>query len=138
MNEDLINFLREHSADIINLSFDDISHRDLNYYGKNQKSITLKRISSLVDVIISCIENDDNGEIISYMHAISKQRYQNGYILFEIQTVINYVEENIWKLLQNSNLKHKVEALRLISGYTGIAKHELARDFIKYSSDETS
>jgi len=138
MNEELTHFLRKNKKHIISVSLDNICNRDLNYYGKNEKVDTLNKINSLVEVIIRCTENNENGEMISYMHAISKERYKNGYILFEIQTVINYIEENIWKLLQKSDVENKVDALRMISSYMGIAKHELADDFIKYSSGDAT
>ena len=133
MNKELRDFLTQNKDLIIAASFDSICKRKLNYYGNNEKEDTLHKLKSLLEVIVRCIENNEKSEIVAYIHAISKERYKNGYILFEIQTVINYIEENIWNLLQQSSIGHKVEALKLISSYLGVAKQQLASDFIKYS-----
>ncbi|MCU0372306.1 MAG: hypothetical protein MUE56_03565 [Ignavibacteria bacterium] len=73
--------------------------------------------------------------MLSYTEKIAKERFNNGFDLYEVQTAINTLEELIWKKIFCEIKPSKLaETLGLLSTILGSGKDNLARTYVALAS----
>ena len=137
MHKEITLFLKQNRNEIINLAIDNLIRNKFDHYVRSEQVQTGNKFNNLMDTIIISVQNNDVNPMIRYMDKIARERYQDSYMLFEVQAAINAVEENIWTILKKKSFAYRLDAFRLISRITGIAKLTLSTHFDEFSHDES-
>ena len=136
MNKEITLFLKQNRPEIITLALETIEKNKFDHYGKNERPQNAEKFSLLFDTMLICIENNNINAMIHYINKIARDRFLEDFILFEIQSAINSIEESAWKILEKKSFLYRVDAFRLISRITGIAKLTLSTHFEEFNENE--
>ena len=74
----------------------------LEHYDAAGLPTVRQRLTTMLNVALSCLEAGEADEIIAYMTRIGRERFSAGYDLLEVQTSANVVEEALWRRIPSS------------------------------------
>ncbi|MCX8105613.1 MAG: hypothetical protein N3D80_07080, partial [Ignavibacterium album] len=86
---------------------------------------------------INCIRDKNLLPMSEYAGKIAKERFENGFDLYEVQTAFNVLEEELWNtVIENIEPQNLGEALGLVSTVLGAGKETLAINYVELASKQ--
>jgi hypothetical protein len=96
------NLLEKKSAEIIESALASLNRAHLKSYTKSTEQKNRSRLMNLLSLTRQCIKEKNLLPITEYSEKIAKERYKQGFDLFEVHTAFNVLEEVLWKrVVQN-------------------------------------
>ena len=107
----------------------------LKHY-KDTESLVAIRLKSLYNQLISCLKYNNISQLYKFAEEIAIERFNSGFKLFEVLTVINIFQAEIWKYVsQNFPQKEILSNIAIISSIFGVFKDEIACTYVKLSAN---
>ena len=129
------NLLEKKSAEIIESALASLNRAHLKSYTKSTEQKNRSRLMNLLSLTRQCIKEKNLLPITEYSEKIAKERYKQGFDLFEVHTAFNVLEEVLWKrVVQNIEPQKLGEALGFISTVLGTGKETLALTYVALAS----
>jgi hypothetical protein len=131
----LLTLLEKHQNEIVEKAYVEISTVKLKGYSKVGKERTKTKLTNLYKKVIECVKKKELIPMLNYTERIAKERFDNGFDLYEVQTAINTLEELIWKKIFCEIKPAKLaETLGMLSTILGSGKDNLARTYVALAS----
>lgn len=131
----LLTLLKNYKQEIVEEAYQNFEPVKLHGYTKVGEERTKEKMCNLYNVLIECVENKTLIPVLSHTEKIANERYQSGYDLHEIQTVINALEQSVWKRVFSKIEPEKYpKYLGLVSTVLGAGKDNLARTYVELAS----
>jgi len=124
-------FLEEHEHQLLAATHAAVSRAHLDQYDAAGAEATDERLKALLEVVIECCRCHHLDAAVSYGGSLAAQRQSGGYPLAEVQTVINVLEESIWRAIM-ADIAPEAQgyALGLVSTVLGAVKDSLACGYL--------
>lgn len=131
----LVRLLRDRSEDILAAGTQAVRCRHLRSYERAGAEGIRTRLEALLDRVVTCIEERHLDPMVAYGEELGRERFSSGFELAEVQTVVNVLEELLWKeAMEGLPPENYREALGLISTLLGAAKNALACSYVSLAS----
>lgn len=129
--KDILNTIQKNRDAIIDNSLKELSRSSLPHYSENSETVNRERLTFLLNKTIECIEAKNLLPMTVYAEEIAQKRFEKGYLLQEVQTAFNVLEEILWQLLiKEINPPDYPEALGIVSSIMGAGKQPLAIEYV--------
>jgi hypothetical protein len=127
--------LEDNIYDIVDEAFAAMKCVKLQGYDKEGDERTKEKLRMFYNTLTESVRNKSLIPMINYAEKIANERFSSGYDLYEVQTVINELEEAIWKrIFREIKPENLAEALGLVSTVLGIGKDTLARTYVSLAT----
>ena len=131
---DVAAFLDARRTELVNTATVTVGRAHLAHYEAAGQAHTEERLVALLDVLIRCCRQHHLDEALSYADRLATDRHRSGYPLLEVQTVINGLEEAVWRsVISDLPAEDQGYALGLVSTVLGAVKDALARGYLAHS-----
>ncbi len=131
----LLEFLHEHSSDILAEAVESVNRAQLKNYQKAGPEHTQQRMKALLVLTLRAVKERNLGPMVAHADTIARERFDAGFDLWEVQTAFNVLEEVVWgKILKHIPAEELAEALGLVSTVLGTGKDTLARRYVTLAS----
>lgn len=131
---ELVDLLREKADDLVSGAVEELHRAHLEHYEAEGLETAGERLTELLNRTLRCLETGRADSIVDWATRVSRERFDGGYDLFEVQTAINVLEEALWRRVMSSvgpnDLAH---ALGMANSILGMAKDKLAREYVSLS-----
>lgn len=135
VQEQLLDFLRQEAAPILNDAFEGMGHARLVHYDQLGPEATRRRLTALFDLTLEAIRTRDLAPVLTYAQETARTRFAEGFDLQEVQTAINVLEEAIWsRVVKTLPAAAMPEALGLVSTVLGVAKDTMGSTYVSEAS----
>jgi hypothetical protein len=115
-------------------AMDSLGKAHLSHYDNLKPELARFRLSKLFEALVKSIETSSNVEITNFIGKISGERYELGFELYEVQTVINILEESLWKKIMIFVDEDKqISAMKQVSEILTTAKERLVIEYSQVS-----
>lgn len=119
-------------------ALDSLSKIHLIHYDNLKPQLIRFRLSKLLEALVKCVESSSMDEMTNFISKISDERYELGFELYEVQTVINILEESLWKKIQIFIDEDKqISAMKQVSDILSQAKERLVNEYANISKKYT-
>lgn len=127
----LTEVIKTHRQNVIEDSLSELSRSSLKHYSGNPEDVNRERLTALFDKSLECLELRNLVPMTLYAESIARKRFGEGYLLQEVQTAFNVLEEVLWQLIiEKVQPPDYPEALGLISSVMGAGKQSLAVEYV--------
>ena len=127
--------LRERADALVTEALTMMTEARLEHYDAAGLPTVRQRLTTMLNVALSCLEAGEADEIIAYMTRIGRERFSAGYDLLEVQTSANVVEEALWRRIPSLVAPAEVpRALGLVSSLFSAGKDALARTYVSLAA----
>jgi hypothetical protein len=127
--------LRERADALVAEALTMMTEARLEHYDAAGLPTVRRRLATLLDVALSCLEAGEADEIIAYMTRVGRERFSAGYDLLEVQTSANVMEETLWRRIPSLVPPAEVpRALGLASSLFSAGKDALARTYVSLAA----
>lgn len=127
--------LRERADTLVTEALTMMTEARLEHYDAAGLPTVRQRLTTMLNVALSCLEAGEADEIIAYMTRIGRERFSAGYDLLEVQTSANVVEEALWRRIPSLVAPAEVpRALGLVSSLFSAGKDALARTYVSLAA----
>lgn len=134
---ELIKLFESKSQEIIDAALSSLKRAQLKSYSKNSEQENKTRLINLLSLTINCIRDKNLLPMSEYAGKIAKERFENAFDLYEVQTAFNVLEEELWnKVIENIEPQNLGEALGLVSTVLGAGKETLAINYVELASKQ--
>lgn len=117
-------------------STDSLIRADLPHYVDLSPGLIRFRILKLQQALIKCIENQSCDKLLEYMKTVAVERFNQHYDLYEILTVINILEESLWKRISEFvDDDEKYKAMKKVSYLFNAAKEKLISEYASLNEE---
>ena len=131
-------FLEDRRTSILDAAGHQVARAHLTHYEAAGPATTEKRLRELFDVLVTACRTHHLDDADRYADSLAEDRHQHGYSLSEVQTVINVVEEAVWKsVTTDAPSDEQGYALGLVSTVLGAIKDRLACVYVSQVSSHT-
>ena len=131
----LDSLLEERREVILDRAAEAVRRAHLDHYGPGESERTRERLERLFDLVRESVGSHRVNELMRYSDSIAAERFASGFLLFEVQTAYNVLEEAIWhQVLERVPPEGLAEALGLVSTVLGMGKDALARRYVSLAS----
>ncbi|HTZ10383.1 MAG TPA: hypothetical protein VMB72_15025 [Acidimicrobiales bacterium] len=128
---DVAGFLSARRQALVDGAEGAVGRRDLAHYRAAGTEVTRARLEALFDVVVTCCAEHRLEPALDYGTALAVERHADGHALGEVQTVINIVEEALWRaVLAEVPADAQGYALGLVSTALGAVKDRLACAYV--------
>ena len=132
---DLTELLRENADELVGGAVAELHQARLSHYEQEGVQAIRERLSALLDLTLSCLEERRADPIVDWAARVGRERFAAGYDLLEVQTAINVIEEALWKrILASVGPEDLAHALGLVNALLGMAKDTLARTYVSLAT----
>lgn len=132
---DLVRLLKDKQTEIVTEAGEMVQRSRLLRYTEAGPAEATERLNRLYNLMLSSLETRNLVPVMDYMTQVAAERFEAGYDLREVQTVINVLEETIWKVVVESvSPEQLAESLGLVSTVLGAAKDSLARAYVSLAT----
>ena len=128
-----VNILKTRSGKILQeVSFALENNYHLRHYNNPE---TPMHLNALFNQLLLCVKYQNIIQITKYADKISRMRYKSNFDLYEIQTIVNLLQEVIWKNLCQVLPQNEVSSnLALISSILGAFKDAIACSYVEMAN----
>lgn len=131
----VIELLEKNTETILKEAADSVSRSRLEHYEKAGKKQVEERLRVLFQLAIRSMREKKLSFVNEYVGPLAPERFASGYDLREVQTVINVLEETIWKMVvKEIDPSELAGALGLVSTVLGSAKDILGQTYVSLAS----
>jgi hypothetical protein len=110
----------------------------LIHYGNLKPELIRFRLSKLLEAFVKSVETSSIDEMTNFISKISDERYELGFELYEVQTVINILEESLWKkILIFVDEDKQISAMKQVSDILSKGKERLVNEYANISKKYT-
>ena len=128
---DVAAFLEARSAEILASAEAAVARTHLEHYEAAGPAVNAERLAALMAVLLNCLREHRLEPALEYGESLAHERHATGYELSEVQTVINVLEESVWRTLAAAAPRESQGyALGLVSTVLGAAKDKLACTYV--------
>src|SRR5690349_9413675 len=128
---DVVQWLRDNAARLVDDTSATIARAHLRHYDSAGAQATRGRIAEMHAKLVECLATRQLQPIVDHARVIAAKRFAAGYDLFEVQVVLNALEETIWKhLFETIPTGEVVEPLGLVTTVLSSGKDALARAYV--------
>jgi hypothetical protein len=128
---DVATFLEDRAETILDAARQAVQRRALGRYEADGIELTTDRLRILFDLAVRCARRQDTQPVQDYAAQIGFARQRAGYELAQVQSVINVLEEQMWKaVIDGVPPEHLGYALGVVSTILGVAKSRMAVAFL--------
>lgn len=136
---DLVVLLTDRQAEIVAEATEIVQRSRLQRYSEAGPGQATDRLNRLYGLMLTSLQSRNLVPVIDYMTQVAAERFEAGYDLREVQTVINVLEETIWKVVvQSVPTEQLAESLGLVGTVLGAAKDSLARAYVSLATKTKS
>jgi hypothetical protein len=108
-----------------------IERAGLSHYNATGPVATGERLRVLVDLLVECCRTRRLERVVVYADSLAAERHESGYLLGEVQTAINVLEEAVWAAVTaDAPPDQQGYALGVVSTVLGAIKDRLACAYI--------
>jgi len=130
--------LRERADALVEEALTMMTEARLEHYDAAGLPTVRQRLTTMLNVALSCLEAGEADEIITYMTRVGRERFSAGYDLLEVQTSANVMEEALWRRIPSLVAPPEVpRALGLVSSLFSAGKDALARTYVSLAARAT-
>lgn len=134
---ELIKLFESKSQEIIDAALSSLKRAQLKSYSQSSEQENKMRLINLLSLTINCIKDKNLLPMSEYAGKIAKERFENGFDLYEVQTAFNVLEEELWnRVIENIEPQNLGEALGLVSTVLGAGKETLAINYVELASKQ--
>jgi hypothetical protein len=99
--------------------------------------VARERLGTLYELVVRCAAERRLAPILDYAVHLAEERHAAGFDLGEVQTVINVLEEAIWRVvLVDVPAADQGEALGVVGTILGAAKDKLACTYVSLATSQ--
>ena len=132
---ELLNLIEKQSAEIIKAALNTLSCANLKSYSKSSVQENKIRLLNLLSLTQQCIKEKNLLPMTEYADKIAKERFESGFDLYEVHSVFNVLEQELWnRVIKNSKPEKLGESLGYISTVLGAGKESLALTYVALAS----
>ncbi len=125
---DLIGLLKQKLEEILDEAVEKMTRSHLKHYDQIGSDQTKELLRMLCTTLVNSLEAKSRTPMIRYAKQIGDQRFSSGFVLNEVQTAFNVLEESIWKqILEQVKPEESADAIMSISELLRIGKETVAR-----------
>ncbi|MCP4574136.1 MAG: NAD-dependent malic enzyme [bacterium] len=133
---ELVDLLRGKTDDLLADAVTELHRAHLEHYEAQGLDAVRQRLSDLLERTLTCLETGRAEPIVEWATKVGRERFVEGFDLFEVQTSINVLEEVIWRrVLAAVGPNDLAHALGLANAILGMAKDKLAREYVALARD---
>lgn len=127
--------LRERADALVAEALTMMTEARLEHYDAAGLPTVQRRLETLLEVALSCLEAGEADQIIAYMSRVGRERFSAGYDLLEVQMSANVMEEALWRRIPSLIAPAEVpRALGLVSSLFSAGKDALARTYVSLAA----
>jgi len=131
---DVAAFLDARRTELIDSADVAVGRAHLAHYEAAGSERIEERLVALLDVLVRCCRLHHLDDAVSYADRLAAERHTGGYPLLEVQTVVNVLEETVWRsVMADLPAEDQGYALGLVSTVLGAVKDALARGYLVHS-----
>jgi uncharacterized protein (TIRG00374 family) len=105
------------------------------HYESSGEELTRERLGELFDLVVGGLRDRRLEPVSRYCARVAEDRFESGFGISEVQTAFNVLEESMWRrVVDGVSPTDLPEALGLLSTILGIAKDELARQYVSLAA----
>jgi hypothetical protein len=106
-------------------------------YARATDAAVHDRLTALYDTLVDSLAAACLLPLLDHAHEIAAERFHRGYDLSDVQRAYNSLEEAIWaRLFAEDGPEQYRTVLPWVSSAIGMAKDELARDYVKLAASD--
>jgi len=133
----LVELLENSSEKVVKDSVETMRRVNVKHYSFNGPESLRKKIYLLYDHVFQSVIHKNVVPFVSYVQKMAAQRFESGFELQEVQTVLNVLEESLWReVLYQMPREDQLKALGLISSIVGSGKDALARTYVNLAQEK--
>lgn len=134
--QDLVESLATWRDDLIDGAVAQLQAARLAHYEREGLQTARARLTKLFDVALRCLAEGRVDPMLAHAVNIAHERFGAGFVLLEVQTAINVLEEALWKrVLATVSPEEVAGALGLINAVLGACKDALARTYVELAAN---
>ncbi len=131
---DVATFLEVRRDQLIEAAEAAVERAHVAHYEADGQDVTGHRLDTLLTTLVDCCRSHRVDTARSYANALAAERSSRGYPLLEVQTVINVLEEAVWRSIASElPASEQGYALALVSTVLGAVKDALARGYLAHT-----
>lgn len=135
----LINGLEAQSATLVQESLDLLAHRLNPPYKQVDPEVLRRRLSQTMTTVVTALTKRTPLPVIEYAREVARRCFHAGFMLEEVQTHFNALEETVWRyLVTEGDTAHLPESLSAIASVIGAIKDELGRSYVDLAAQHRS
>lgn len=129
---DVATLLEDNRAVLLSAARTSVERAQLTHYPRDRADVIEQRLDALLDVVVTACRTRRLDEAVAYAAALAAERHSDGFPLAQVQTVINVLEEAIWRLVVAEFApEDRALALGLVATVLGSVKDHVACKYLE-------
>jgi hypothetical protein len=129
--------LSDARTEIVEEALKAVDRSHLSHYESLDPAELRGRLEALFDTVFECLSTRRLDLIIKYAEQLANDRFSAGFVIGEVQTAFNVLEESMWhRIVVASPNNELAESLGLLTTVLGVGKDALARTYVSLASHE--
>jgi hypothetical protein len=135
----LVQLLETKKEEILATATDALNRSPCRHYHQAGFEECKKRLRDLLELAENSVRERNLIPLIDHVEKISRERYDAGFDLQEVQIAFHVLEESIWNLIfKEVPAAEQAQAFGLISTVLGAGKDALARKYVSLVSHKSA
>jgi hypothetical protein len=128
---DVAALLSAHRGPVLERATTEVAARRLPHYEAVGPAEIHDRLAALLDVVVRASRERNLEPVVAYSDELARTRQHTGHELSEVQTAINVLEEQLWRVvLDGAQADCHGQGLGVVSTILGAVKDRLACDYV--------
>ncbi len=131
----VITALEARSHELVDEALDLLDHRLNPPYKQVDREVLRRRLHQTMTTVTTALTERTPLPVIDYAREVARRCYHAGFLLEEVQTHFNALEETVWKfMVKEVDATHLPENLAMVASVIGTIKDELGRSYVDLAS----
>ncbi len=127
----VITALEARSHELVDEALELLDHRLNPPYKQVDRDVLRRRLHQTMTTVTTALTERTPLPVIDYAREVARRCFHAGFLLEEVQTHFNALEETVWKfMVKEVEATHLPENLAMVASVIGAIKDELGRSYV--------
>ena len=131
----VISALEARSHELVDEALGLLDHRLNPPYKQVDRDVLRRRLHQTMSTVTTALTERTPLPVIDYAREVARRCFNAGFLLEEVQTHFNALEETVWKfMVKEVDAAHLPENLAMVASVIGTIKDELGRSYVELAA----